>query len=232
MPTVELLYAPDCPNVPAAREQLRRAYDAIGESPNWTEIDTTAQGAPARVCGYGSPTILVDGEDITGSAPGGGPSCRIYVGSDVRGVPQLDVIVAALRGSTPPRSPAKAASLAVIPGALLSLLPVVSCPSCWPAYAGALGALGVPFLMDTSWLLPLTVGALVLALLGLGYRGRRRRGFGPVVLGAFAATSILLGKFALELNGPVYVGTALLLAASVWNSWPKKQTVACEGCAS
>lgn len=230
MATVELLYFPDCPNVPAARDQLRRAFEAIGASPKWTEVDVTAEGAPAYARGYGSPSILVDGQDVTGAAPGVGSSCRIYVGSDVRGVPPLDVIVAALRASPPPRPPGNGASFAVVPGALLSVLPVVSCPSCWPAYAGVLGSLGVPFLMDASWLLPLTAGALLLAMAGLAFRARRRRGFGPLLLGAVAAAGILLGKFALELNAAVYAGTALLVAASVWNSWPKKHAPACDAC--
>lgn len=230
MATVELLYFPDCPNVPAAREQLSRAFEAIGASPKWTEVDVTAGGAPAHARGYGSPTILVDGKDVTGAAPGEGSSCRIYAGSDVRGVPPLDTIIAALRASPPPRRARSAASFAVVPGALLSILPVVSCPSCWPAYAGVLGSLGVPFLMDASWLLPLTAGALLLALAGLGYRARQRRGFGPLLLGAASAAGILLGKFAIGLNATVYAGTALLVAASVWNSWPKKQAPACDAC--
>jgi hypothetical protein len=231
MATVELLYFPDCPNIPAAREQLRRAFEALGAPPMWTEVDVTAEGAPAHARGYGSPTILVDGKDVAGAAPGGGSSCRIYVGSDVRGVPPLDVIVAALRAAPSPRPAGSAASFAVLPGALLSVLPVVSCPSCWPAYAGVLGSLGVPFLMDASWLLPLTAGALLLALVGLGFRARRRRGFGPLLLGTVAAAGILLGKFVFELNVALYSGTALLVAASVWNSWPKKQAVACDACA-
>lgn len=234
MAEVELLYFPDCPNVPAAREQLRRAFEATGASPKWTEVDVSAEVAPPYARGYGSPSILVDGKDVTGVGPGGGSSCRIYVGSDVRGVPPLDAIVTALRGSPPPRSPGNAATLAMLPGALLSVLPVVTCPSCWPAYAGVLSSLGVPFLMEASWLLPLTAGALLLALVGLGFRARRRRGFGPLLLGAVAAAGILLGKFALELNAAVfYAGTALLVAASVWNSWPRKQAPACDasGCA-
>lgn len=232
MAKVELLYFPDCPNVPAAREQLQRAFVLIDAPAAWTEIDVTAEGAPAHARGHGSPTILVDGRDVTGPAPAGGPSCRIYAGSEVPGVPPLDAIVAALRASPTPPTSGKAAGLAVVPGALLSLLPVVSCPSCWPAYAGVLSSLGVPFLMDASWLLPLTVGALLLALLGLGFRARRRRGFGPLALGVLAAAGTLLGKFAFELDVAVYVGTALLVAASVWNSWPQRKAIACDACAS
>ena len=84
--------------------------------------------------------------------------------------------------------------------------------------------------MDTAWLLPITALALLLALGGLAFRARRRRGFGPLALGAIATAAILLGKFTLELNAAVYAGTALLVAASVWNSWPKKQVAACDDC--
>lgn len=97
MATVELLYFPDCPNVVAAREQLRRAFVAVALPAQWTEVDVTATDAPPHARGYGSPTILVDGRDVTGAAPGDGTSCRVYVGSDVPGVPPLDAIVSALR---------------------------------------------------------------------------------------------------------------------------------------
>lgn len=51
---------------------------------------------------------------------------------------------------------------------------------------------------------------------GLAFRARRRRGFGPLILGAVAAGAILLGKFVLGVNAPVYTGTVLqeLLATS------------------
>ena len=98
MPIVELLYFPTCPNVPAAREQLARGLAAAGLAAAWSEHDVTADDAPAHVRGYGSPTILVDGRDVAGGAPSSGcASCRVYVGSEVRGVPPLEVIVTALR---------------------------------------------------------------------------------------------------------------------------------------
>ncbi len=230
MATVELLHFPDCPNVPAARAQLRRAFAAVGAPAEWTEIDVTLESVPAHARGYGSPTVLVDGKDVTGASPGDGSSCRIYVGDDVRGAPPLDAIVAALRATSPPPSSGNAATFAVVPGALLSLLPVVSCPSCWPAYAGVLSSLGAPFIMESSWLLALTAGALLVALAGLGYRARLRRGFGPLVVGVVASAGILLGKFALEINAAVYASTALLVAASVWNSWPRWQVPAGDEC--
>jgi hypothetical protein len=99
VPVVELLYFPGCPHVIAAREQLRRAFTAAGLAASWTEHDVTSHEASARVRGYGSPTILVDGCDVAGAGPAEGASCRVYAGSEVQGVPPLEAIVAALLGA-------------------------------------------------------------------------------------------------------------------------------------
>ena len=98
---VELLGFPDCPHLPAAREQLKRAFARLGREPNWAELDVTAADAPERVRGYGSPTILIDGVDISGQGPGDGQSCRWYAGSDLEGAPALEVVVEALRRAAP-----------------------------------------------------------------------------------------------------------------------------------
>jgi hypothetical protein len=98
---VELLYFPDCPNVDAAREQLRRAFALVGAPAAWSEIDISASDAPGHLRQHGSPTVLVDGRDVTGDVESGGScgsSCRVYAGSDVRGVPPIDAIVSALSG--------------------------------------------------------------------------------------------------------------------------------------
>jgi hypothetical protein len=104
MQTVDLLYLADCPNVDAARERLRRAFEVVGAPPSWAEVDVGADDAPAHARGYGSPTILVGGCDVTGAAPGGGSCCRVYTGSDLRGVPPVDAIVAALRAALKARA--------------------------------------------------------------------------------------------------------------------------------
>lgn len=97
MASVELLYFPGCPHLPAAREQLRRALVSVGLASSWSEHDVTADDAPAHVRGYGSPTVLVDGRDVTGALPGQGASCCVYADSEVAGVPPFAAIVAALR---------------------------------------------------------------------------------------------------------------------------------------
>lgn len=82
--------------------------------------------------------------------------------------------------------------------------------------------MGLAFLLQTVYLLPLTVLALAAVLGALGFRARRRRGYGPLVLGLVAATLLLVGKFAVEVDVATFAGVALLIVASVWNSWPTK----------
>lgn len=99
MIAVELLFFPDCPNVEPARDQLRRALEAEGLPARWIEHDVTAVDAPPHLRGYGSPTILVSGRDVTGARPEAGASCRLYAESDRPGVPPLGALVLALRAA-------------------------------------------------------------------------------------------------------------------------------------
>lgn len=225
---VELLYSPECPNVDAAREQLRRALAEAGLPLRWKEYDVSSPSAPKRVRGFGSPTILVDGRDVSGASSAEAASCRVYLGSEVRGVAPLATVVRALksRESTAPQNGSRGAMmrmLAVVPAVLLSMLPVLSCPGCWPAYAGVLSSLGVSFLMEAEWLFSLTGAALAVSLFTLGFRARRRRGRGPMALGIVASAAIIIGRFAVQLDVVVYIGASLLIGASIWNSWPKKR---------
>ncbi|TAK30178.1 MAG: hypothetical protein EPO40_08680 [Myxococcaceae bacterium] len=228
MSDVELIYSPDCPNVSAAREQLRRALREVGLAEAWREHDLSAHDVAPHARGFGSPTVLVDGRDVSGGLPSDGATCRVYAGSEERGAPPVGAIVSALRG--PPRPSRRVfapfAVLATLPGVLLAALPVVACPACWPAYAGALSAMGVPFLMRAEWLLPLTAAALTVALSGLAFRAPRRRGYGPLALGAVASVGVLAGKFVAHVDGLVYGALALLVAVSIWNSVPRRPDAA------
>lgn len=139
-------------------------------------------------------------------------------------------------GARPPRA-RKARSgwkghLAMLPGIGSSLLPKVACPACWPAYAGFLSAVGLGFLINTRYLLPLTAGFLAIAVGALGFRAQRRRGYGPFLVGLLASTLVLVGKFHFESNATMYEGLALLVGASLWNSWPRKPSASsCSSCA-
>lgn len=99
---VELVYDRDCPNVDAARAVLRCAFAEIGAAPAWVEWDRSDRASPDYVHGYGSPTILVDGQDVVGAEPHvGADCCRLYTSDKggLRGVPPVAQIVTAMRKS-------------------------------------------------------------------------------------------------------------------------------------
>lgn len=79
---------------------------------------------------------------------------------------------------------------------------------------------GVGVLLKTVYLFPITVIALVGVVGALGFRAARRRGYGPLLLGLFVASLLLVGKFVLEFDPVTFGGIGLLIIASVWNSWP------------
>ena len=96
--TVELVYDPDCPNVERAREALREAFKRLATAPQWTELNRADPTSPDRAREYGSPTVLVDGQDVAGAAPSAGNSCRIYGNGpgSLKGVPAIEDIVRAI----------------------------------------------------------------------------------------------------------------------------------------
>ncbi len=69
-PRIELVYFDGCPNASQARENLREAVEASNEASNedltWSEWDLMAESTPADFRRFGSPTVLVNGEDVTG----------------------------------------------------------------------------------------------------------------------------------------------------------------------
>lgn len=226
MPKVELLSFPSCPNVARARERLVRAFASARLTPSWTEHATGDPMLPPYARGFGSPTILVDGRDILGEeASGSAEACRLKI-------PEIATLIAALEGNGE-RTKGWRLNFATLPGFALALLPKVACPACWPAYAGLLGALGLGFLIETRWLLPLTTLFLVAALGALAYRARQRRGFKPFLAGVVAAGLVLVGKFHLESALTMDAGLALLITSSVWNTWPlrKLASASCPACA-
>lgn len=234
MPRVELIYDADCPNVAAARTALLRAFAESGAPPQWTEWLRSAPDAPARVRGYGSPTILVDGADVAAQPENDGRACcRVYVDANgaITRAPAAETIAAALaRGAAPakpsvpvPAEAGKAAwlsAVAALPGLGAAALP--ACPACWPLYAGVASAAGAGFLLDTRLQLPLTVALLSVAVASLGYRARVRRGFGPLALGLGASVVLVAGKFLLNVPPVAYVGGATLVAAALWHAWPRR----------
>ncbi len=120
--------------------------------------------------------------------------------------------------------------LATVAAVGVALLPKLTCPACWPAYAGLLSALGVGAFNYTPYLLPLTLAGLAVALWALAFRARARRGYGPFALGVVGGGVLLAGKFGLQNDGMMYAGIVFLIGASIWNAWPKRSGT-CPACA-
>jgi len=128
---------------------------------------------------------------------------------------------------------ASKSGLLAIPGIVAAMLPTLTCPLCWPAYAALLSSLGLGFLGSAAYLLPLTGVFLAVAIVGLALQSKRH-GYGPLLLGIVAAVPIVAGKFALDSNLMTYAGVGLLAAASVWTMMPSRRSDApkCAACAS
>jgi len=91
-PHIELVYFEGCPNARTARENIRAAVaEAFSEPVEWSEWDLMAKSTPEDFKRYGSPTVLVDGHDVTGDGPGNNAmACR------ADGAPSVAVIAASL----------------------------------------------------------------------------------------------------------------------------------------
>jgi mercuric ion transport protein len=86
---IELVYDSDCPNVDTAREVLAAACRATEIPAVWREWNSEDPTCPAHALNRGSPTILVNGEDVAPGPhqwaqanPGEGPRCRVYRDGD------------------------------------------------------------------------------------------------------------------------------------------------------
>jgi uncharacterized membrane-anchored protein len=120
--------------------------------------------------------------------------------------------------------------LLTIPGVAVSLLPILACSLCWPAYAALISSLGLGFLASSTYLLPLTGALLAVAVVGLGLQ-IKSKGYGPFVMGLVSVATILPGKFGSNLM--TYTGVALLMIASAWSLAPRRSpdSASCSTCA-
>ena len=66
-PRIELVYFDGCPNARQARDNIRSAVEAFGRPLEWSEWDLMAESTPEDFRRYGSPTVLIDGQDVTGA---------------------------------------------------------------------------------------------------------------------------------------------------------------------
>ncbi len=107
---IELVYDPGCPNVDRARVVLTDACRDAAIPAVWTEWSSDDQACPARARNLGSPTILVNGEDVapgphpwTPREEGAGPRCRVYRDGDaIVTAPPLARVAEAIRAALGP----------------------------------------------------------------------------------------------------------------------------------
>lgn len=233
---VELIYDADCPNVAQARSLLIKAFTQTGVSARWREWERGAPDSPDYARSYGSPTLLVDGKDVAGAAPVAGiGACRVYADGEGRlsRTPPLDAVCSALLNATPGK-PARTrwrAFAASVPAVGVALLPKLTCPLCFPAYAAILGALGLEFVDYTPYLLPLTASFLAAAVIVLALQTRRTGNGYPLLMGIAASALVLIGKFQFESDWLTVGGIVLLVAAVFLGSRANSDsTVSCPAC--
>lgn len=225
MVKVEFIYDSNCPNIEKTRANLLSAFSLLKVTPQWTEWDRNSDETPQYARRFGSPTILVNGRDLTNIQPSNSNNCRIYNGS---GTPPVDMIVDAI--SLQHSSSKKAGILGAFsigPGVGAALLAKASCPFCYPAIAGFLTSIGAGFLFKGTYFLILMSVFFAIALFGLFYKAKLRRGYYPFLAGLAGVVLALLAKH-FESDVGFYFGIGILLAASIWNLIPVRTN--CSAC--
>lgn len=123
---------------------------------------------------------------------------------------------------TPRITPVARTRLAV-GGVGSALLAKAACPVCWTFVAGLASAAGLGIVQLSSGALRLvSVGFLGIALVVLAWGARRRRGYGPLALGVAGAAALWSGEHLVASEGLALTGVGLLIAASLWNVWPRR----------
>jgi hypothetical protein len=121
---------------------------------------------------------------------------------------------------------------------LLALLP--KCPLCVATHAAVLGGLGLGGAAGAAWMRGIAAAAVVTAVALLGWRAGRRRGYLPFALGCAGAALVLAEVShahpvqhapAAHSHWMLWAGIATLVAASLWNAWPRRRSAACTAAA-
>ena len=100
-PQISFLSFDGCPLAPLARANLLAALRILGsEYPvEFEEVDLMSDSTPNEAKRWGSPTILVNGNDLMGFSPGDAWGCRIYTSEG--GVPTTNEILIAIKKAIP-----------------------------------------------------------------------------------------------------------------------------------
>ena len=94
-PSVQFLSFEGCSLVAPARANLEAALTQYGMD-QFEIIDLMSPNTPPMLQAWGSPTILIDGENVAGKARGGAACCRLC-GTPTRVPATADIVVAVKR---------------------------------------------------------------------------------------------------------------------------------------
>ena len=95
---IELIFDQDCPNVPQARDVLRRAMSALSLKEEWIEWERSDVSCPSYARSLGSPSILVNGKYVSPTANNDDACCRVYPENiEFKGCPSLENVIEALK---------------------------------------------------------------------------------------------------------------------------------------
>jgi len=97
---VELIFDPRCPNVNDTRRNLTLAFQKLELKPEWKEWNQQDAGAPDYVHKFGSPTVLINGNDLASKGCETNPNfCRLYENNlgNIQRFPTVEIIIKVMR---------------------------------------------------------------------------------------------------------------------------------------
>jgi len=96
MPRIQFLSFDGCPLTGVAQDVLERALCSCGLNKDQYEfVDILDPSTPETLANWGSPTILIDGHDVSGHAQADGVGCRVYDTADQ--VPTVEMVATAIK---------------------------------------------------------------------------------------------------------------------------------------
>ncbi len=234
MVNVELVYDEGCPTLKEARRNLAAAMMKLGLEPHWTEVERSSPMATwAR--SFASPTILVNREDVVGSAVPGAMAKLESCETDARPAPPVAVIADAIARALAREWTWIAAEKqrSSLRDTLLITFGCLGC--CLPFLVASMASAGLFTYLRSSLHSPthawaVTLPLTALAVIGLYLEGRKSS-YKPFLLGVASVLLLYGGLLAWRLSLLVWIAFALLVCAVGWAVLEHRSRTA-RGCSS
>lgn len=231
---IEVLYFEGCPNHPPTVERVKQVVNRLGIPADVREVELTQDDDPVALKFIGSPTVLINGQDIDPAqreGAGYGFGCRTFGGA---GVPPVEMIEQAVREASgaggsdhdcclPKTAPQQADSTSnqsnrlsfwSTPGAVGSA--ILSSACCWLPLlllAFGLSAGGVAGFFET--VRPYFLVAAVV-FLGVGFYFAYFRGFGEPACKPGDACAMPNFKFQRVNRAMLWIATVFVIAFALF----------------